>query len=87
MVIQRSTRQMPVAEQLRRAAELDALRLQRQLTEAEQAEADNLADRAYHRHWRAMQREQGARIVSNLAARMTPLSSRINGPRNHGGAA
>lgn len=59
----RSTRQMPVRQQLNRMTELDALRLQRGLTASEQAEADNLADRAYHRHWRAMQREHGAIIA------------------------
>lgn len=68
MVTATSTRQMPVAEQLRRTAELDALRLQRPLTAAEQAEADNLADRAYHRHWRAQQRHHSVRISANLTA-------------------
>lgn len=43
----------PMAEQRRRAAELDALRLSRRLTTAEQVEADRLADAAYHRLWRA----------------------------------
>lgn len=42
-------RQMPVAEQLRRTAELDAIRVQRRLTTEEQAEADNLTMRAYYR--------------------------------------
>lgn len=67
----RSTRQMPVRQQLRRMAELDALRVERGLTASEQAEADNLADRAYHRQWRAMQREQGAII----AMRPSPCAS------------
>lgn len=46
-------RQIPVAEQLARTAELDRIRCQRKLTVAEQAEADNLAGRAYIRTWRA----------------------------------
>lgn len=63
----RSARQMPVADQVRRAAELDAIRLQRRLTPREQAEADNLADRAYHRHWRALQRQQEAMLATRTA--------------------
>ncbi|WP_298290302.1 hypothetical protein [Novosphingobium sp.] len=83
MVTATSTRQMPVADQLRRAAELDALRLQRALTASEQAEADNLADRAYHRAWRAMQRDHGAQ----LAARLVAQAPRTLGPWNTGNAA
>lgn len=71
----RLPRQMAVADQRRRAAELDLVRLQRKLTPAEQAEADNLADRAYQRQWRAMQREHGAMIAACLAEQ----SRRING--------
>ncbi|NLR72841.1 hypothetical protein HGI47_18355 [Novosphingobium sp. ERN07] len=78
----RAPRQMPVAQQLRRTAELDALRLLRPLTAAEQAEADNLADRAYQRQWRARQREYGAMI----AARMASQAHRAM-PRTSGGAA
>lgn len=63
----RRSRQIPVADQLRRAAELDSIRLQRRLTPREQAEADNLADRAYHRHWRALQRQQEAMLANRIA--------------------
>lgn len=45
-------RQMPLQAQLARSAELDRLRAQRPLSAAEQAEADNLAHRAYSRAWR-----------------------------------
>lgn len=45
-------REIPVAEQLARTAELDRIRCQRKLTASEQAEADNLAGRAYIRNWR-----------------------------------
>lgn len=82
MVIQRSNRQMPVAQQLRRMAELDALRLQRGLTASEQAEADNLAYRTYQREWRATQRENAMQIAARSAARGAPPSF-----RTHGGAA
>ena len=47
-----SSRRIPLAEQRRRTIELDALRLLRPLTEAERAEADALAHRAYMRAWR-----------------------------------
>ena len=82
MVTQRSTRQMLVAQQLRRMAELDALRLQRALTASEQAEADNLAYRTYQREWRAIQRANAMQLAARIAARRAsqPL-------RTHGGAA
>jgi predicted glycosyltransferase len=51
-------RQTSLSEQRARTAELDRLRLQRPLTPQEQAEADNLAHRAYLRAWRATQRER-----------------------------
>lgn len=82
MVTQRSNRQMPVAQQLRRMAELDALRLQRGLTASELAEADNLAYRTYQREWRAMQRENAMQIAARIAARGASPSF-----RTHGGAA
>lgn len=50
-------RQTPVAAQLARSQQLDAIRAQRRLTAAEQAEADNLAGRAYFRAWRTRFRE------------------------------
>lgn len=56
-----------VADQRRRSAELDALRLSRRLTAEEQAEADNLADRAYYRAWRAQQRDREAALTARLA--------------------
>lgn len=56
-------RQIPVAEQLARTAELDRIRCQRKLTEAEQAEADNLAERAYIRAWRAVQAEAERKLL------------------------
>lgn len=71
-----------LSEQLRRAAELDAIRLERRLTPAEQAEADNLADRAYMRQWRAQQRLQEAIITIRMIA-----PGRTSAPRNAGGAA
>lgn len=43
---------IPVAEQHRRAAELDAIRATRALTDAERAEADNLSGRIYMREYR-----------------------------------
>lgn len=48
-------RQIPLAEQRRRSAELATLRLTRGLTDAEQAEAEALAHRAYMRAWHAAQ--------------------------------
>lgn len=85
MVTQRSNRRHCIAlpDQLRRTAELDAIRLQRRLTPAEQAEADNLADRAYMRQWRAQQRLQEAIIT----VRMIAPATRAYGDRNPGGAA
>jgi hypothetical protein len=47
-----------LADQLRRTAELDALRLRRRLTDQEAAEADRLAHAAYMRAWRAAQTER-----------------------------
>lgn len=79
----RRRHRIALAEQLRRAAELDAIRLQRPLTAAEQAEADNLADRAYMRQWRAQQRLQEA----ILAVRMIAPDPQMQRPRNVGGAA
>lgn len=61
-------RKMSVADQVRRTRELDAIRLRRRLTPSEQAEADNLADRAYFRLWRARQREQEAAIAARLSS-------------------
>ncbi|MFN3553424.1 MAG: hypothetical protein ACK4UL_09975 [Novosphingobium meiothermophilum] len=60
-------RWMPVPDQVRRLAELDAIRLERPLTAAEQAEADTLTNRAYHRQWGAHQREREAMIEQRLA--------------------
>lgn len=57
-------RRIPVPEQLRRTAELDRLRLIRPLNAAEHAEADHLADLAYHRSWRAQMAEQERRLAS-----------------------
>lgn len=68
-------RQMTLADQRRRSAELDAIRMQRKLTPEEQAEADNLVQRAYLREWRAMQREHGAMIAARIAAQ----DHRMNG--------
>lgn len=62
-----AARWMPVPDQVRRLAELDAIRLERPLTAAEQAEADTLTNRAYHRQWRAQQREREAMIADRLA--------------------
>ena len=55
-------RVIPVREQLQRTAELDVLRLQRPLTPAEEAEADNLSLRAYHRAWRAAEAQREAKL-------------------------
>jgi len=55
--------QIPLAQQLQRSAELDAIRLTRKLTAEEQAEADRLADRAYMRAWRARQAEIERRLA------------------------
>lgn len=61
-------RSLRLADQRARSAELDAIRLQRRLSIEEQAEADNLADRAYYRAWRAQQREREAAVNARLAA-------------------
>lgn len=51
-------RQMSVAAQNARREELDSLRLERPLTEAEAAEADRLTHRLYLREYRAQRRER-----------------------------
>lgn len=48
---------LPVAEQRRRQAEIDALRIQRPLTEAERAEAERISAAEHMRAWRANLRE------------------------------
>ena len=53
-----------MALQSQRRAELDAIRIDRALTAAEQAEADRLADRLYMREWR--------RTLGNPQSRATP---------------
>jgi len=54
-----STReQTSIARQRQRSAELDQLRLQRRLTEFEQAEADRLTQALYMREWRREQAER-----------------------------
>lgn len=53
-----------LADQLRRTAELDALRLHRRLTDQEAAEADRLAHAAYMRAWRTVQAERERRLAS-----------------------
>jgi hypothetical protein len=57
---------IPLAQQLQRSAELDAIRLARKLTAEEQAEADRLADRAYMRAWRANQAEVERRLAGAI---------------------
>lgn len=47
-----------LAEQRRRVAELDAIRIDRRLTGEEQAEADRLTQRLYMRVYRQRQRER-----------------------------
>lgn len=47
---------MSVAEQCARTRELDDIRLRRPLTPEERTEADDLAERAYGRVYRAMGR-------------------------------
>ncbi len=79
----RPSRQMSLADQISRTRELDAVRLQRRLTPGEQAEADNLADRAYQRQWRALQRRNEAII----AVRQIAPGRRTDGHRNAGGGA
>ncbi|MFN3424522.1 MAG: hypothetical protein ACK40C_07445 [Novosphingobium meiothermophilum] len=69
-----AARWMPVPDQVRRLAELDAIRLERPLTAAEQAEADTLTNRAYHRQWRAQQRERETIIADRLADEATRQS-------------
>lgn len=50
------------AAQRDRSAQLDDIRLQRRLTDAEQAEADRLAHCLYMREWRAAQAKIEARL-------------------------
>lgn len=52
---------IPIADQRRRAKELDELRLQRPLSDEEAAEADNLAHRLYLRERRARLAAMGIR--------------------------
>lgn len=49
------TKRMSVAEQKRRASEIEATAAKRPLTRAELDEYDNLAHRSYMRAWRAQQ--------------------------------
>ena len=49
---------MSIAEQRRRATEIELIGGQRRLTDAELAEYDSLAHRSYMRHWRAQQAEK-----------------------------
>lgn len=74
-------RRMPVPDQRRRMAELDAIRLERPLTAAEQAEADRLANRAYHREWRAQQREREAMLADRLMAETAQERAAMTEPR------
>jgi hypothetical protein len=55
---------IPRPQQLQRTRELDRLRCQRPLTDAEKAEADALAYRAEMRAWRAVQADRERRIGS-----------------------
>lgn len=59
----RSLRTMSIAEQRDRAAQLDEIRLQRRLTDAEQDEADRLATANYMRVWRAQQAATERRLA------------------------
>lgn len=62
-----STReQRSIALQRQRSEELDNIRLQRRLTDPEQAEADTLAHRLYMRQWRAQmaEREAGLQAIA-----------------------
>ena len=56
---------IPVRDQLRRSSELDAIRLTRGLTAAEQDEAERLAHRAYMRAWHAAQAVTERRIAGS----------------------
>lgn len=56
-------RQIPLADQLARTAELDRIRCRRPLTDAEQAEANNLAARAQIRAWRSVQADRERRLA------------------------
>lgn len=49
---------LTIAQQGQRRRQLEAIRLQRPLTPEERAEEDDLADRLYHRVWKASLREQ-----------------------------
>lgn len=57
------SRQIALADQLARTAELDRIRCARPLTDAEKAEADNLADRAAMRAWRSLQADRERRLM------------------------
>lgn len=52
---------IPLPRQLQRTRELDVLRCQRPLTDAERAEADTLAYRAELRAWRAVEADRERR--------------------------
>ncbi len=52
----RQQHRIPLADQIRRRRELDAIRMQRALTPAERAEDDDLAERFAKRVWRAQLR-------------------------------
>ena len=58
------------AELRQRIKQLDELRLQRSLSDAEQAEADQLSMRLYMREWRAQERER--ELALNLRLRNSP---------------
>ncbi len=58
-------RKMSIAEQRRRARELDDIRLQRPLTPTEQAEDDRLTEALYQRVWRTVQSEREAAMREN----------------------
>ncbi|MEZ5688720.1 MAG: hypothetical protein R3E21_08075 [Caenibius sp.] len=55
--------QIPRAQVLRRSAELDEIRRKRPLTEAEYAEADDLAHRVYMIAWRDEQNAVERRLA------------------------
>ena len=58
------------AELRQRIKQLDELRLQRSLSDAEKAEADQLSMRLYMREWRAQERER--ELALNLRLRNSP---------------
>ena len=59
---------MSIAEQRRRATEIEILGRQRRLTGEELAEYDSLAHCSYMRHWRAQQAEKYGRDWASNAA-------------------